>query len=65
MDRIGMKNRLVRIAKVVMTLLVIAIILFPIVWMLPAAFKDRTELFAIPNKFFPEEWSFENFEKVF
>jgi multiple sugar transport system permease protein len=48
-----------------MTLLVIAIILFPIVWMLPAAFKDRTELFAIPNKFFPEEWSFENFEKVF
>mgnify|MGYP003390763699 FL=1 len=60
-----MKNRLVRIAKVVMTLLVIAIILFPIVWMLPAAFKDRTELFAIPNKFFPEEWSFENFEKVF
>ena len=65
MDRIGMKNRLVRIAKVVMTLLVIAFILFPIVWMLPAAFKDRTELFAIPNKFFPEEWSFENFEKVF
>ena len=65
MDRIGMKNRLVRIAKVVMSLLVVAIILFPIVWMLPAAFKDRTELFAIPNKFFPEEWSFENFEKVF
>ena len=65
MNKKGLKNRLIRLVKNLLALLVVAVILFPIIWMLPAAFKDRTELFAIPNKFFPEEWSFENFEKVF
>ncbi len=53
------------VAKCVLAFLVIGIILFPIVWMLPAAFKDRIELFAIPNHFLPSNWSLENFEKVF
>ena len=65
MNRKGMKNRLTRLTKNLLALLVVAIILFPILWMLPAAFKDRTELFAIPNQFLPEEWSLDNFEKVF
>ncbi|MBQ8620969.1 MAG: carbohydrate ABC transporter permease [Oscillospiraceae bacterium] len=65
MRRLGFKNRLIEIVKVLLTLSVIAIILFPIIWMLPAAFKDRTELFAIPNKFLPINWTFENFTKVF
>ena len=65
MHKKGFKNRLIRLIKNLLALLVVAAILFPIIWMLPAAFKDRTELFAIPNQFLPEEWSLDNFEKVF
>lgn len=65
MHKKGLKNRLIRLVKNLLALLVVAAILFPIIWMLPAAFKDRTELFAIPNQFLPEEWSLDNFEKVF
>ena len=65
MNKKGFKNRMLRLIKNVLALLVVAVILFPIIWMLPAAFKDRTELFAIPNHFLPAEWSLENFEKVF
>lgn len=65
MNRLGAKKRIYRITKNLMALLVVCIILFPIIWMLPAAFKDRTELFAVPNKFLPASWSLDNFEKVF
>ena len=65
MHKKGLKNRLIRLVKNLLALLVVAAILFPIIWMLPAAFKDRTELFAIPNQFLPKEWSLDNFEKVF
>lgn len=59
------KNSFLKIIKCVTALLVVALILFPIIWMLPAAFKDRTELFSIPNHFLPSSWSLENFKKVF
>lgn len=44
---------------------VAAVLVFPIVWMLPAAFKPRTELFGIPNTFFPKNPTLDNFAKVF
>lgn len=40
-------------------------ILFPIIWILPAAFKPRGELFSIPNHFFPVKPTFANFKAVF
>src|SRR5512133_2468733 len=45
--------------------LVSGIILFPIVWMLPAAFKGRREVWAIPNTWWPENFTWVNFEKIF
>lgn len=59
------KKRLLGAVKVLLALLVVVIILFPILWMVMAAFKDRLELFAIPNKFLPENWTLDNFKKVF
>lgn len=44
---------------------VAAVLLFPIIWMLPAAFKPRAELFGIPNTFFPKDPTLDNFTKVF
>lgn len=65
MNRLGAKKRAIRLAKNIVALLVVAIILFPVIWMLPSAFKNRTELFAIPNHFLPESWLWDNFTKVF
>ena len=65
MKNYKLKNTLFTIAKYAIALLVVAIILFPIIWMVMAAFKNRVELWAIPNKFFPEEFTLENFKKVF
>ncbi len=65
MKKSNFKKVFFSVAKCLLAFLVISIILFPIVWMLPAAFKDRIELFAIPNHFLPSNWSLENFEKVF
>ena len=58
--------------KVIKTLLlsliciiVVAIILFPIIWMLPAAFKGKVEIWALPNTWLPKVFKFDNFEKIF
>ena len=46
-------------------LIVVAIILFPIIWMLPAAFKGKVEIWALPNNWIPKIFKFDNFEKIF
>lgn len=53
------------IARYAITVIVIAVILFPIIWMLPAAFKSKREIWQIPNTFFPDKFVFDNFKKVF
>lgn len=54
-----------RIIFSVIALLVAAIIAFPVIWMIPAAFKSKAELFSIPNTFLPREFTLKNFIKVF
>lgn len=57
-----------KIRKILLTALAVVITLviaFPIIWMLPAAFKTRGELFQISNTFFPKTITLENFRKVF
>lgn len=54
--------------KVLFSLIAIfvaVIIAFPVVWMIPAAFKSKAELFSIPNTFLPKEFTLNNFIKVF
>ncbi len=59
------KKLLFKILNYVICFIVVAIILFPFVWMLPATMKDRKEIFAIPNTFFPTNPTFDNFETIF
>lgn len=64
------KRRLIRKrartgVDVFLALLITAIIMFPIVWIIPSAFKGRGELFSIPNHFFPEDATWDNFKAVF
>ena len=53
------------IIATLIALFVAVIVMFPIIWIIPASFKSRNELFMIPNTFFPREFTLENFQKVF
>lgn len=46
-------------------LVVVVMILFPIVWMIPAAWKSRVDIWNIPPKWLPTDANWENFKKVF
>lgn len=58
-------NKKIRILYSVIAILVAVVIAFPVIWMIPAAFKTKSELFTIPNTFLPKEFTLENFIKVF
>lgn len=60
-----MKRVIFMILRYLIVLLVIFLILFPIIWMLPAAFKGKREIWAIPNTFFPNDFTWGNFIKIF
>ncbi len=51
--------------SVLVAALVAFLILFPIIWIVPSAFKPRGELFALPNHFFPQKATLDNFSAVF
>ncbi len=50
--------------RALMALLVIAIALFPLVWMILTAFKERTEIFEVPITIIPRNFEFLNFSEV-
>lgn len=53
MKKYKTKKIVKKIIYSLLALLVVGIILFPIIWMLPAAFKGKQEIWAIPNTFSP------------
>ncbi len=59
------KKKINNILKVIVLVIILALVMFPIIWMLPAAFKPRTEIFAIPNRFFPQKPTLSNLKKIF
>lgn len=59
------KKRIRTGIDIFIAVLVTAIIMFPIIWMIPSAFKPRGELFSIPNHFLPQEPTLDNFKAVF
>ena len=63
-----MKTRKVTVwsfLRVLILVLVMLAILIPTLWMFLSAFKPMKEIIAYPPRFFPEKWTFGNFEKVF
>lgn len=53
----------------IISLLILAVVaagaIFPLVWMILASFKGRTEVFAIPLRLLPENWDLTNYEEIF
>ena len=60
-----LKKRLSKIIFNLIAIIVIIAIMFPLVWMFTGAFKLKTDIWNIPPKWLPTEWTFLNFEKVF
>lgn len=62
----GRKKRInKRLVPTIITVLILAGILFPLLWMIPAAFKNKTDIWSIPAKWFPNTWYFGNFVEIF
>ncbi len=59
------KKKIKRAILIAIAVLVALIVFFPIIWIIPAAFKGKSELFSVPNTFFPQNFTWQNFEKVF
>lgn len=59
------KRILSKIGFYVVTIAVVAVVLFPFVWMLPATLKGRREIFALPQHFLPQQPTLENFTTIF
>lgn len=64
-SRAKIKKNVSRVLLTILAVLVAILIIFPIIWIIPAAFKGRSELFSVPNTFFPTKWTWSNMEKVF
>lgn len=47
----------------IICLVVVALILFPLLWMIPAAFKGKMEIWEL--EWFPKEWTINNFVELF
>ena len=59
------KRKLEKVIYSLIALIVVAAILFPIVWMIPGAWKARPDIWKIPPKWLPTSFTRENFNKVF
>lgn len=64
-ERSKRSKRAGNIVSIVITIVVIALIIFPFVWIIPAAFKERTDLWNIPPSWLPSNWTINNFTEVF
>ena len=53
------------IITTVLVLFLVVIVGFPLLWMAISSFKPATELFTIPPKVFPQDWSFEWYKQAF
>ena len=69
MDPISKKYRRIHILEqtllTILVIVVLLIILFPIVWMLPGAFKSKAEIWDIPVTWLPKEFTLDNFNILF
>ena len=59
------KAKLIKILYVVIALVVVFAILFPLLWMIPGAWKTRVDIWHVPPKWLPTSFTWDNFEKVF
>ncbi len=59
------KKKLIKTGYTIIALIVICMILFPLLWMIPGAWKSKTDIWHIPPTWLPTKATWSNFIKVF
>ena len=54
-----------KVITITLAIIVMALILFPLVWLIPAAWKDKIDIWHIPPQWITFNPTWKNFEKVF
>ncbi|HHW22831.1 MAG TPA: carbohydrate ABC transporter permease [Clostridiaceae bacterium] len=58
-------DRIFKVISVIISLIVVILCLFPLLWMTLAGFKPEREVMAVPLKLLPSEWTLQSFDKLF
>lgn len=65
-ERSRRSKRAANIVSIIITAVVVGFVIFPFIWIVPAAFKERTDLWNIPPRWLPTtSWTFESFIGAF
>ncbi len=59
------KKKIIKATYAIIAIIVICIILFPLLWMIPGAWKSKIDIWNIPPSWLPTEATWDNFAKVF
>lgn len=60
-----MKKKIIKAVYAIIAIAVVCMILFPLLWMIPGAWKSKIDIWNIPPTWLPKEATWENFIKVF
>lgn len=65
MNKQKLHKILKRVLLNLLTIFVVLLIMFPLLWLMTGAFKNKMDIWDIPAKWWPTNFTFANFEKVF
>ncbi|MBO7745637.1 carbohydrate ABC transporter permease [Paenibacillus sp. MWE-103] len=60
-----MKQRLGTAFKVVFLAVYLVVMIFPLYWIVITSFKPQKDIFSFPLRYWPERFTFDNYEKIF
>lgn len=60
-----MKKKMMKAVYAIIAIAVVCMILFPLLWMIPGAWKSKLDIWNIPPTWLPSQPTWENFSKVF
>jgi multiple sugar transport system permease protein len=64
-DRTGSGARmLMKVLKVIVSIIIFCTAMFPLAWMAIAGFKGRNEVLRSPFQFFPDMWNWDNYRAI-
>ena len=63
-QKVLLKKYSCKIIAILVIVIIAAIVLFPFIWMIPSALKDRSEIWSIPPKWLPTKAAWDNFKVI-
>lgn len=63
--KVALQNGIAGSFRAVALALMLAVILFPLIWIFLTSLKDKTEIYVFPVRYWPENPTFANYEELF